>query len=138
MQNPRLAVATIMAGCWDDLLCTLGVCCSSWVAVNRGTSRRSEVNAMGDSSRPSVQSSNLMVSRSATCQSLMSQYLCPARKYIFCADFMLCGRVALLLLLIHVANGVFILENPASSLIFKHDRMIWLIQLLGKFRMMVA
>ena len=41
-------------------------------------------------------------------------------------------RVTLLLLLIHSANGVWLVENPGSSLIALHDRFQWLIRVMRK------
>ena len=75
--HSRLAVGTILNGKWGDLLCVLGVVCSTWVAVNKGTSRRSEVLPMGDPSRPSVRESNLMVSRTGLPASLSATHASP-------------------------------------------------------------
>ena len=44
----------------------------------------------------------------------------------------------LLLLLAHLAGGVWLLENPSSSLLFKHGRMVWLVRKLHKAGMMVS
>ena len=60
---PRLAIASVLHGAWDDLICTLGVLCSSWVFMNAGTSLRSVLLPMGNTRLPSVQSANMMVSR---------------------------------------------------------------------------
>ena len=48
------------------------------------------------------------------------------------------GRVSLLLLLIQMAGGAWVVENPASSVVFKHDRLQWLLRFLKRCRMFVA
>ena len=40
------------------------------------------------------------------------------------------ARCALLLTMVIASSGVFIIENPGSSLIFHHDRLQWLLQQL--------
>ena len=59
----RLAISTIMFAAPGDLLCTLGICCSTWVSINAGTSGRDDLMPMGREHYRSVAASNQMVSR---------------------------------------------------------------------------
>ncbi|CAE7839921.1 unnamed protein product [Symbiodinium sp. CCMP2592] len=83
----------------------LGILCSSWVDVSRGSTRRTWCNPMGHTEFPSVARGNLMAS-----------------------------RCALLCLVIVATGGNFIVEQPASSLLFRHDRMRWLCQRLRVYK----
>lgn len=68
--------------------------CSSWVIINRGTSRRSVANPLGRQELPYIQRANIMASRSA------------------------------LLALLCMCLGLdWIIEQPASSLLFEHPRL---------------
>ncbi len=73
--------------------------CSSWVLINRATSQRSDANPLGGS-RPYVLRANVMVARTAL---LMLAAVC---------------------LDLHC-----ILEQPASSLMFKHPRIVQILDL---------
>lgn len=42
-------------------------------------------------------------------------------------------RCSMLLLLVSAAGSVWLLENPASSLVMRHDRMQWLMATLKKY-----
>ena len=46
-----------------DLVTVWGICCSTWVSVNRGASGRNEFLPMGNPQQPSVRSANKLVSR---------------------------------------------------------------------------
>lgn len=59
----RLALKSILEGSFGELLVTLGVCCSSWVATSRGSTKRSLLVPMGCWLYGSVSDANLMVSR---------------------------------------------------------------------------
>lgn len=59
----RLILYSILNCRWDDLLALVGVLCSTWVAVNSGTSQRDFLTPMGHPEFPSVQCGNQMVSR---------------------------------------------------------------------------
>ena len=63
MLKLSLAIATILNCSCNEFLVMLGICCSSWVSMNKGTSQRDWLTPMGDPSKPSVRQSNLMVSR---------------------------------------------------------------------------
>lgn len=75
-------------------LAFIGVVCSSWVALNRGTSGRSRDNPCGREQFPSVQKANLMLS-----------------------------RVVLLLTVIMHHRGHWVIQNPISSLIDYYPRL---------------
>ncbi len=57
-------MALIMRGCWGALMLVLAVVCSTWSAVNLGTSERDLLLPCGASYKPSVRAANKMVSRS--------------------------------------------------------------------------
>ena len=46
-----------------EAICLMGVCCSTFVAVNRGTSQRCEFVPQGNITAPSVYKANKMMSR---------------------------------------------------------------------------
>lgn len=69
-------------------LAFIGIVCSSWIAINRGTSGRSQADPLGRVQYPSVARANLMLS-----------------------------RVCLLLTVIMHNRGHLVIENPVSSLI---------------------
>ena len=71
-----------------------GTPCSSWVFVNRGTSRRCADRPMGDASVPSVSTSNQIV-----------------------------ARVCTLLLLAFARGAAWAMEQPGSSLMPQHRRL---------------
>ena len=59
----RLILYSILHCRWGDLLALVGLLCSTWVAVNSGTSQRDVLTPMGHPEFPSVQCGNQMVSR---------------------------------------------------------------------------
>lgn len=61
--EPRLILHSILNCRFGNLLALVGVLCSTWVAVNAGTSQRDVLTPMGHPEYPSVQSGNIMVSR---------------------------------------------------------------------------
>ena len=62
-REPRLCIITILHGTPGDLLCILGVLCSTWTVVNSGTSGRDFLVPMGRTEYESVRCGNLMVAR---------------------------------------------------------------------------
>ena len=52
-----------LCGCESGALAALGVECSTFVAINKGTSKRDMLNPYGDESKPSVQQANQATSR---------------------------------------------------------------------------
>jgi len=62
----RLAIMLVLsATSAAALLATLGVLCSSWVSINRGTSKRTWLNPEGDCTYTSVLRSNMLTARHA-------------------------------------------------------------------------
>ena len=59
---PSLALLAVAHARYGGLLCLMGVCCSTWVTVNMGTSKRDYLCPMGGSG-PSVAAANRMVAR---------------------------------------------------------------------------
>ena len=59
----RLAILMALNGSVDGALAMLGLECSTFVAINRGTSGRSEVVPLGRPNVPSVVSANQATSR---------------------------------------------------------------------------
>ena len=55
-----------LCGCDSGALAALGVECSTFVAINKGTSKRDMFNPWGDDSKPSVQQANQATSRQST------------------------------------------------------------------------
>ena len=60
--RPRLAIATIL-NAQPDSLVLLAMKCSSFCAVNRGTSGRSVICGLGNVAYKSVKEANFMMSR---------------------------------------------------------------------------
>lgn len=94
-----LALATILNCKPGAFVTLLGVVCSSWTAVNQGTSRRHITHPLGSQNYDYVHAANVMVS-----------------------------RVVLLIWLIESLGGVWCLEQPSSSLLRWHPRMLELFQ----------
>lgn len=86
-----------MQGKTGKVLSTLGMVCSTWVFMSRGSTYRSFLNPEGNTSNEKVQLANRMLCRSV-----------------------------LLCLLTVCMNGVYILEQPLSSLAEYHPRFQWL------------
>ncbi|CAK8985281.1 unnamed protein product [Durusdinium trenchii] len=93
-----LAALAILNCKMDGFVSFLGLLCSSYVTVNAGTHGRTPFHPLGNSHYPSVQLSNALTSR--TC---------------------------LLIYLITAMGGVWILEQPRSSLVSWHPRirLLW-------------
>lgn len=63
---PRSAIVSKLRGKEGDFVNWLGVKCSSWVSICRGTSHRSIVNPLGNEDAEFVQEGNMMASRYLT------------------------------------------------------------------------
>lgn len=83
--------------------------CSSWTAVNRGTSRRSAATPLGDAAVPSVALGNLLAVRSA-----------------------------ILIWVLEAAGAVWLVEQPLSSLLWHHPRMVGVLRGLRCFRLTIC
>ena len=63
MLQLRLAIVGLLRSKFQDVLTLWGICCSSWVKLNAGTSKRSYLTPMGSPLIPSVRAANGLVSR---------------------------------------------------------------------------
>ena len=111
----RLAVLTILRGTPGSIF-HFGVVCSSWVGICRGTTRRTYLAPLGDITLDCVRAANCMMSRSASFAAdctlptvVMIQHFCPV-------------RVVLLLWLVQARGCFWTLEQPATSLAWRHHR----------------
>ncbi|CAE7214405.1 unnamed protein product, partial [Symbiodinium sp. CCMP2456] len=99
-----IAISLILRSKLDHLVAAFGVVCSTWVPVNKGTSKRCYLCPHGDESVVSVRKANKMMARST-----------------------------ILMYLVIAAGGHYVLENPQGSLIALHDRYVqFLKRLLAK------
>lgn len=60
---PRLALAMALEGKVDQCVTFWGICCSSWIHMNSGTSKRDYFTPMGCRAFQSVEMANLLVAR---------------------------------------------------------------------------
>lgn len=62
-QPLSLGLVALLKARWGEFLCTLALKCSSWSAVNRGTSQRCPCTSIGFEEYESVSNANCMGSR---------------------------------------------------------------------------
>ena len=74
----RLAMTCLLNAKPGDALCVIGIVCSSFVAINSATHKRSQLFPLGDTSLPSVRLGNLLVSRNFA---NISDFFCFATLY---------------------------------------------------------
>ena len=117
----RLAILAALRGRYGSMLAMLGVCCSSWVAISRGSSHRSFLNPMGYTGYEAVRLANLMAAR--TEGSWHNTHAWDSKLIVA----VLPARTTLILMVIEALSGVWLVEQPASSLLFQSDRFCWLI-----------
>ena len=79
----------------------LGVACNTWVSTSRGSTGRSFAIPEGRCQHKSVADANVMAS-----------------------------RAALIALLCSALELVWVVEQPRSSLLFRHDRFLWVAEVL--------
>ncbi len=63
----------ILSGNDAGVIVTMGVLCSSWIAMNRGTSKRTWLNPHGDTTARSVILSNMLTARPISQSSLFEK-----------------------------------------------------------------
>lgn len=110
---------TILLGKFGIVCAAIGICCSSWIVTSRGSSQRSFICPMGNCCFQKVRLSNIMCSRTGWRSPESPAVRAFARTILLCQLLQACG-------------GIFILEQPSSSLLARHDRMVWLVQTLEK------
>ncbi|CAE7217942.1 unnamed protein product, partial [Symbiodinium sp. CCMP2456] len=96
-----LAISLILRSKLDELVAAFGVVCSTWVPVNKGTSKRCYLCPHGDENVVSVRKGNKMMARST-----------------------------ILMYLVIAAGGNYVLENPQGSLVVLHARYVQLLRRL--------
>ena len=104
---PRLAIYTILAGKFGDLIVILGICCSTFVNINMGTSGRDCLTPEGQTEYMSVALANCMVSRTGL------RNICVFYKKLFPSRSPPC-RCVLLALLIRCCGGCFFVRKPGE------------------------
>lgn len=97
----RTHLVSVLRGDVDGFCNWQGIKCSTWVAISRATTLRSFFCPLGNEALQCVREGNLMAS-----------------------------RLSLILLLVVVLGGKFVVEQPASSLLWRHPRLQWLCQLV--------
>lgn len=105
--QPRTQLVSVLRGAPDGFVKWSGIQCSSWVSISRGTTLRSFFAPLGNQDVKCVADGNVMTSRSC-----------------------------LVCLLVMALGGYWVLEQPASSLMFRHPRMQQLCQ-LAKVRILI-
>ena len=80
----RLALLVILEGKYGHVLSMMGVCCSSWVAISRGSSHRSFINPQGYSGYRAVNVANKMAARSWVlgCHETLSFCACLYERFV--------------------------------------------------------
>ena len=83
----RLAVVYAMKGKANNFLAWFGIKCSSWVAVNAGTSKRTICSSTGDRAMKSVREANQLLERTTIFE--QSQISTVAHKLRFSYDILI-------------------------------------------------
>ena len=113
-----------------------GLVCGSWVVASRGSTLRSFLAPMGLSTSAAVQIGNAMVSRLGPYKNFLFRMETHTYIYIYILYlgaynmFSVMLRFILLALLIYAVHGTWTLEQPHSSLMFRHKRFQWLLKRL--------
>ena len=134
----RLAIQAILFTDPLGFVLWLGTLCSTWSAVSRGSTFRNWLDPYGDLSKKCVTDGNLMVSRrglSNPTYGYIPKY--HFRKPICSIDlnvsffpwFPCLFRSALLMALTVCMGGRYILEQPLQSLMPRHKRIRWLMEI---------
>ena len=121
----------ILAGV-ERLVCHFGLPCGSFVVASRGTTLRSFLTPMGDENIPSVALGNLLTSRpGGGCFERARFKLFGLRTgQIFNrAIFEFLCRMVLLAMMIDAKGGIWTLEQPSSSIIWRHHRFQLLVKM---------
>lgn len=121
--DPRLSIYCILHCKYSFLTLIMGICCSTFVQVNAGTSGRDLLTPEGIARHLSVSNSNLL-----TCRWAMGRWECFVFQEFsgFCDFANHCLRSMLLALLALCARGSVLIENPDNSMINLHKQFRWL------------
>ena len=105
----RLALLTVLKMIPNGLV-LLAPQCSSWVVASRGTSRRSIINPQGFLGYDFVRHGNKIMSRLVVQNHSTNQ------------QFLRYYRLVLMLMVVQANNLIYVVENPAGTLIWEHNR----------------
>ena len=120
----RLAVLLCLSGSPLGALAVLGVECSTFVPVNKGTSKRDELNPWGNVLAASVAAASRSTSRQAVLERLQVVYMQSAFKLDVA-----CRCMLLLVLLVCMGHNFFV-ENPANTILGLYPRFQWVFKVL--------
>ena len=140
--HPRLAIALVLEARWDEFLLLMGICCSTFVSISRGSTHRSVFLPEGCPISMAVYKANKGVSRQELFHDLFSDFwdrkgklgtaintskllMLKNRTVHFYPD-----RSMLIVLLTIAAGGVPLIENPISTLLNQHHRFQHVVRLL--------
>ena len=128
----RLLLSTILRS-HPDAVFHFGLVCSTWVAISRGSTYRHYFMPLGDTTAKSVELGNLLAARRVWAVSSGYHPFFKKLKFIV-VDWWVFGlkmqrRTFLAIVLIIARGGVFALEQPGSSLVFRHPRFQYLLSL---------
>ena len=106
-----------------NFVVSFGMECGTWVTVSRHSTKREYFRPLGDCSRTCVVDANLLCSRtdSSGVTSLEPEF--GACVPCCCNDSITLSRMSLAIYLILAKSGVWVLEQPSSSMIWRHPRM---------------
>ena len=127
----RLLILTILQA-KKKVICHFGLPCASWVLLSRATTARTWLAPLGDTTVAAVRLGNLLTSRTESYSKRdgciqshnIYQYSSPI---VYPYIIELPGRMCLLIYLVLAHEGHFTLEQPATSLIFRHPRFLEII-----------
>ena len=138
LARPRLACAMVLGSKWEHFVVLLGVCCSTFVSISRGSTFRSSFLPQGCPISIAVYKANKALCRQSFWNTFVigsafiTTWIClESRAYLLGKK--VCPkpwRTVLLLLLIVAADGVFIVENPHSTLLNAQRRFQQLVEML--------
>ena len=128
--RPRLLLVAVLRG-KKKLVAHFGLPCASWVLLSRGTTARSWLAPLGDVSVKCVADANLLCSRLGILKAINLElsFQQPFPNNKFKTVFAPIGRMCLLIILILAHQGNFTIEQPSTSLIFRHPRFRQLISM---------
>lgn len=86
----RLALTCILNGKTDNFLCLVGMVCSSFVTINKGTNKRYPYDALGDHAVSSVSQGNQLATRCLDVKCSVSCGRCGVMVPVLCV----CGTSA--------------------------------------------
>ena len=100
-----------------------GILCSTWSAMSRGSTRRSYLCPLGLESVQCVAEGNIMVARCHVNNTYFDPHVTRSPSTYTAVGP---ARCCLMMALITCLNGIYILEQPRQSLLYRHPRFRWL------------